>query len=270
MRCRHGLKMCVIFAFLFLCLSLGWAKEEQKTTSPKDSVAKMETSTKGEVVKSYPSASDTTDLFTKAMDDFHEVLAPLWHEAYPKKDFKAIREQAPLFQKKLFVLLRAPLPNNLEEEKLDSLFIKRQMLSFYVSQFGMAAADTVDSALASALEQMHGAYEELAKVFAVEIKELDSFHETLYFIWHDALPKKNYSAIKETVPVLKAEIDSLMKVSLPYGCTKNKEEFEKKRTALKDAVYQVALVCQKGTNQQIEEALNLMHEKFMELNMLLR
>jgi hypothetical protein len=270
MRCRHGLKMCVIFAFLFLCSSLGWAKEEQKTTSPKDSVAKTETSAKGEAGKSDSSASDTTDLFTKAMDDFHEVLVPLWHEAYPEKDFKAIREQAPLFSKKMFALLRAPLPNNLEKEKLDSLLAKRQMLSFYVSQLGMAAAEAEDSALASALEQMHWAYEELAKVFAVEIKELDSFHETLYFIWHDALPKKNYSAIKETVPVLKAEIDSLMKVSLPYGCQKDKEEFEKKRTALKDAVYQVALVCQKGTNKQIDDALTLMHEKFMELNLVLR
>jgi hypothetical protein len=270
MRSQHSLKICMIFVFLFLSLSLGWAKDEQKTTSPKDSVAKTETPPKGEVGKSNSSASDTLDLFTKAMNDFHEVLAPVWHETYPKKDFKSIREQAPLFQKKFFVLARAPLPNNLEKEKLDSLLAKRQMLSFYVSQFGMAAADAEDSALASTLEQMHGAYEELVGVFAVEIKELDSFHETLYFIWHDALPKKNYSAIKETVPVLKTEIDSLMKVSLPYGCQKDKEEFEKKRTALKDAVYQVALVCQKGTNQQIEEALDLMHERFMELNMLLR
>lgn len=118
MRSYHSLKLYMIFVFLFLSLSLCWAKEEQKTTSPKDSVAKMETSAKGEVGKSDSSASDTTDLFTKAMDDFHEVLVPLWHEAYPKKDFKAIREQAPLFQKKLLVLLRAPLPNNLEKRNL--------------------------------------------------------------------------------------------------------------------------------------------------------
>lgn len=266
----RSLKLGAVVAFLFLRLSLCGAKEEPKTTWLKGGVATTEKPVRDTSEKSASTVSDTTDLFMKAMDDFHETMAPLWHEAYPKKDFKSIREQAPQFQKKLYVLLRSPLPTNLEKEKLDSLIAKRQWLSFYVSQLGLAAADTVDSVLASALEQLHWAYEEMEKVFAVEIKELDRFHQTLYFLWHEALPKKDYKSIKKTVIVLKAEMDSLMKVPLSYGCREKKEEFEKRKSALKEAVYQLALVCEKGTNQKIEEAMNLMHERFMELNRLLR
>ena len=269
MQSHHNLKLSLIFVFLFLGINFCSAKTDQKT-APKDSVAKTETSVKAKAEKSDTLAKDTTDQFTNAMDDFHSILAPLWHEAYPQKDFKTIREKAPLFSNKLFVLLRAPLPTNLEREKLDSLMSKRQNLSFYVSHFGQVAADAEDSILALALEQMHEAYEELDKVFAIEIKELDSFHETLYFLWHDALPNKNYDAIKQTVPVLKTDVDTLMKVPLPYGCQKKKEEYDKKKTALKDAVYQLNTICQMGTNQKIDEALTLVHEKFMELNMFLR
>jgi hypothetical protein len=269
MQSHHNMKLSLIFAFLFLSMNFCSAKTDQKT-APKDSVAKTETTVKIEKEEIDVSVKDTTDQFTKAMDDFHSILAPVWHEAYPNKDFKTIREKAPLFSNKLFVLFRAPLPTNLEKEKLDSLMSKKQNLSFYVSQLGQAAADTVDSILGLALEQMHKAYEELDKVFAVEIKELDSFHETLYFLWHDALPNKNYDAIKQTVPVLKTDVDTLMKVPLPYGCQQKKEEYDKKKTALKNAVYQLSTICQKGTNQKIDEALTLVHEKFMELNMFLR
>jgi hypothetical protein len=270
MRFHHTLRLFMAVVFILVGINLLPAKAQEKVVAPKDSAAKAETSTPVAVEKSDSLAPDTTDQLAKALDDFHQILAPLWHEAYPKKDFKSIREKAPLFQEKLFVLLRVKPPTNLEKEKLESYLKNRQDLAFYVSQVNVAAEDTVDTTLASAFEQMHKAYEELVKVFTVEIEALDSFHETLYYIWHKALPAKDYDAIKKTVPVLKAQVDSVMNASLPYACKEMKEEFEKKKTALKDAVYQLALVCQKGTNQQIEEGLNLMHEKFMELNSVLK
>lgn len=270
MRSYFSLKLFAVFILLFLGLSFCLAKGEEKTASPKDSAAKIETPPKAGVEKTDSLAKDTTNLVALALDDFHQILAPLWHEAFPKKDFKSIREQAPLLQEKLLAIVRLKPPVDLPKEKLQSYLTQRQELAFYVSQVTLAAADTVDSALASAFEQMHKSYEELAKVFTVEIKELDSFHETLYFIWHKALPDSDYQAIKKTIPELKAKVDSLMKVSVPYGCKVKKEEFEKGKAALKDAVYQVADACEKGTNQKIDEALNLMHERFMELNSVLK
>ena len=264
MQCCHSLKLSAIFVFLFVGLSFLITKADEKTTSSEDSLTKTE-----ETLSSVP---DTTDSLQTALEDFHQILAPLWHQTFPEEDFKTIREKTPLLQEKLMILLKTKLPTYLEEdeEKLQSYLSKRQELAFYVSQVALAAADTVDSSLASAFEQMHWAYEELEKVFAVPIKELDSFHETLYFLWHKALPEEDYDAIKKTVPVLKAEVDSLMKVKLPYGCKVKKDEFEKRKSALKEAVHQLAGVCEKGSDERIEEAVTLVHERFAELNRLLR
>jgi hypothetical protein len=264
MRSYCSLKLSLVLALFFIGFCFLVARADEKSISAKDNPA--------ETKETVSSAADTTDPLKMALEEFHQVMAPLWHQAFPKKDFKTVREKAPLLQEKLMNLLRLKNPAYLEkdEEKLDSFLSKRQELAFQVSQVNLAAKDTVDSTLASNFEKMHWAYEELEKVFAVPIKELDKFHETLYYLWHKALPGKDYDAIKETIPVLKAEVDSLTKAPLPYGCAKKKDEFEKKKSALKDAVYQLAESSQKGGPEDIDKSLVAVHEKFVELNLFLR
>jgi hypothetical protein len=265
MRSYRWLTFWLIFVFVFIGFGLPAARAEDETSPAEETSVEKE--------QTVSTAPDTTDFLRMAMDDFHDVMAPLWHEAFPKEDFKTIRDKAPVLKEKLMTLLKVKLPTYLDqdEEKLEAFLGKRQELTFSVSQVALAAADTVDSALASAFERMHWAYEGLEKVFAVPIKELDSFHETLYFLWHKALPEGDYDTIRKTAPVLKAEADSLMKAPLPYGCAKKKDEFEKRKTALKDAVHQLARVCEDETDEEkIDQAVSLVHDKFVEINQFLR
>lgn len=276
MRFNPHLKLNAIFAFLLVGLiigsfgSTGRALAQKVIIVPKDSAAKAETPVSVVPAKADATAPDTTDQLTRAMNGFHSILYPLWHEAYPQKDFKAIREQAPAIRQKLMALIVIPAPDNMAEAQRESLFTKRQELAFYVDQYEKAAADSSDSVVAASFETMHWGFEELEKVFILEIKQLDSFHETLYSLWHKTLPAKDYKAVKSNVPVLKAEMDSLMAYKLPGICQGIKEDFEAKRTALKDAVYQLADICQKGTNKQIDEAVTLLHEKYMDLSSVLQ
>ncbi len=259
MRCSRSFKFSLILISLFVALSFLLAvADEESTPAERD--------------ESVSAAPDTANLLRVAMDDFHEVLRPLWHESYAEEDFKTIREKAPLLQQKILALIRIPAPADLSqnEEKLHTFLAKRQELAFNVMELNRAAKDGPDSTLASAFESMHWTYEELEKFFAVQIKELDQFHETLYFLWHRALPERNYEAIKKTAPVFKAEIDSLMKVPVPTGCNIKGEEFEKRKAALKDAVYGLADTCEKGSEDEIDKSLRAVHDRFAELNMLLR
>ena len=255
----RSLKLSLILIFLFAGLSSLSAIADETTGSAQESDTLVV-------------APDTADLLRTAMEDFRAVLAPLWHESYPEEDFKTIREKAPVLQQKIMALIRVPAPAELsqDEEKLHTFLAKRQELAFYVMEFNRAAKDGPDSTLTSAFETMHWGYEELEKFFAVQIEELDQFHETLYFLWHRALPARDYETIKKTAPVIKAEVDSLMKVPVPSGCAIEKEEFEKRKAALKDAVYGFAQVCEKGTEDDIDAALKALHDKYAELNMLLR
>lgn len=264
MRCSRSLKFSLTLISLFVALSFLSAKADEKTGSATES--------SGERDDSVSSAPDTADLLRMAMDDFHEVLKPLWHESYAEKDFKTIREKAEVLQQKILALIRIPAPADLSgnEEKLHTFLSKRQELAFNVMEVNRAAKDGPDSTLASAFESMHWTYEELEKFFAVQIEELDQFHETLYFLWHRALPARDYEAIRKTAPVLKAEIDSLMKVPVPPGCNIKGEEFEKRKAALKDAVYGFAETCEKGSEDDIDAALKAVYGRFEELNSLLR
>jgi hypothetical protein len=38
------------------------------------------------------------------LDGIHEIMRPLWHDAFPARDFDAIREMAPQFEEKLVAL----------------------------------------------------------------------------------------------------------------------------------------------------------------------
>jgi hypothetical protein len=259
MRCSPSFKVSLILVFLFVGLSFMLAKADEESTP-------------AQTDQSVSAAPDTADLLRKAMDDFHEVLMPLWHESFAEEDFKTIREKAPLLQEKIMTLIRVPAPAELsqDEEKLREFLSKRQELAFNVMQVNLEAKDGPDSSLTTAFEKMHWSYEELEKFFAVQIKELDQFHETLYFLWHRALPERNYEAIKETAPVFKTEADSLMKIPLPSACKVKGEDFEKSKAALRDAVYALATSCEKGTEDDIDKSLRAVHDRFAELNSLLR
>lgn len=47
------------------------------------------------------------------------------------------------------------------------------------------------------------------------VPELDTLHESIYILWHDAYPKKNYELIKETLPRLDISVSKLAKSALP-------------------------------------------------------
>lgn len=214
----------------------------------------------------------TVNPIKQAMEDFREVMTPLWEESYSQKDYQAIREKAPELREKIMALVMLRPTPDLEQdrEKLNDFLRERQNLTIFVSQVEKAAKDGPDSTLASAFESVHWAYQELEKVFAERIKELENFHETLYFLWQRALPERDYDTIKQTTPVLVTEVDTLMKITLPQNFKVDREEFDKGRTALKDAVYQFADVCQTGSEDQIDSALKTVYDKYTELDELLK
>ncbi len=256
MRPAPDFKLLIVFLAVFLALICPLTAGAEERNSPADSAA---------------SDSGSVEPLRAALDDFHQVMAPLWHDSFSEQDFKAIRKKAPLLNEKLMVLLRVQPPAGLQqdEEKLRDFLGKRQELAFEVTQVNLAAKDGPDSTLASAFEKMHWAYEEVDRVLAEPIKALDSLHETLYFLWHKALPERDYKVIKETAPALKADADSLMKAPIPQRCMEKKDEFEKRRTALKDAIYEFAAKCESGSEEEIDSALKAVHERFAEFSSLL-
>jgi len=197
--------------------------------------------------------------------EFHDVVYSVWHSAYPDKDYQAIRDAVPAFKEKMEVVNKAELPGFFREKKED-FEKKREALSMAVLDLEEKAKGIDNEALLKATENLHTAYEQLVRVLAPRVRELENFHLVLYPLWHEALPNKNFKAIIAAAPALQEKVDTLMKVELPAKSKNIAPQFIEKRKALKTSVDELVKACNKKDNKKIEEKLDKMHTAYQELD----
>ncbi|MCX6826463.1 MAG: hypothetical protein NTV06_04225 [candidate division Zixibacteria bacterium] len=95
---------------------------------------------------------------------------------------------------------------------------------------------------------------------------IESFHLVLYPLWHDALTKSDYEAIKAAIPTLEIKMDSLMKATLPEWLKNKDSLFFERRLALKKGVDELSNVCTDNKETEIKAKLVLVHEQFRALD----
>jgi len=201
----------------------------------------------------------------EGLKEFHEVLHPVWHMAYPDEDYQAIKEAVPDFKENMEIIQKAELPGFFREKKED-FEKKREALAKAVLDLEEKSKGNDNEALLKATENLHTAYAQLAWVFAPRVKELENFHLVLYPLWHEALPNKDFKAIIASVPALQEKMDALMKVELPEKLKESLPRFVKKRKELKTSVDELVKACNKKDNKKIKEKLDKMHTAYMKLD----
>jgi hypothetical protein len=201
----------------------------------------------------------------EGLREFHDVVYPVWHAAYPEKDYQAIKESVPEFKERMEVIQKAELPGFFREKE-EEFKKKREALANAVLDLEKKARGDNNEELLKATENLHTAYEQLVRVFAPRVKELENFHLVLYPIWHEALPEKNYDAIIASVPQFQEKMDLLMKAELSEKFKGISKEFTEKRTALKKSLDELTKACNKKDKKGIEEKLDKMHTAYMDLD----
>lgn len=92
---------------------------------------------------------------------FHELLHPVWHEQYPKKEWTKIRSQAAeLVSRKdaiMKVRLRTKADNRAAVEE------RRQAFGAAVDDFARAAKSGSDDELSRAVAEMHDRFEQFTE-----------------------------------------------------------------------------------------------------------
>jgi hypothetical protein len=201
----------------------------------------------------------------EGLKEFHDVLHPVWHAAYPEKDYQAINESVPEFNERMKVIEKAELPGFFREKEED-FKKKREALANAVLDLEKSARGDNNQELLKATENLHTAYEQLVRVFAPRVKELENFHLVLYPLWHEAFPEKDYDAMMASVPKFQEKMDLLMKVELSDKFKGISKEFTEKRMALKKSLDEFAKACNKKDKKGIEDKLDKMHTAFMDLD----
>jgi hypothetical protein len=149
-----------------------------------------------------------------ALRDFHEVIYPLWHNAWPNQDFALMKELLPQVREHVAEVRKAELPGILRE--------KQEVWSEGVEQLGATlaayerAAEADDhQALLDAVEQIHSDFESLVRLIRPPMRELDAYHVVLYRIYHYYTPRKQVAELQQAAGELQTACVALAQAPAP-------------------------------------------------------
>jgi len=150
----------------------------------------------------------------KALTEFHEVIFPLWHEAWPNKNYKMMRDLLPQVKDHFARIAAAELPGILRERQ-QAWDQGVAGLKEVVSRYEATAAAGPDQALADAVETLHERYEALVRLIRPVMKELDAFHVVLYRVYHHELPGKAFDKVAISAGEMSARCAELTVAPVP-------------------------------------------------------
>lgn len=193
---------------------------------------------------------------------FHEVMYPIWHTAYPEKDFAALRnfnEEVSALAQKIY---DAKLPGILRDKEAKW---QKGIADFKnsIEAYSKACSGEDDQLLLDATEEMHTKYEMLVRTIRPVAKEVDAFHKVLYVIYHKFLPDKKYDKIKEVGEELKLKSEAMLNAKLSKRLEVKTEAYQEAVKNLIESVYKLNDVLKTDDSKAIDDAVESMHAKYV-------
>ncbi len=143
------------------------------------------------------------------LSDFHDIIYPMWHDAYPAKDYSALKGFVPKIKSNIESINKVKLPGILREKETAW---KNQLIELNNSaQYYYAAASSDNNNdLLTAAEKIHASYEKMVRALRPALKEIDDFHQTLYIIYHKLLPDSKYDEISGLTGTLTTKAEAIV------------------------------------------------------------
>ncbi len=199
-----------------------------------------------------------------ALEEFHEIIYPIWHTAYPSKDIAALKGFVAEINKLAAPVYAVKLPGILRDKqaKWDAGLAEFRKS---VDAYNAAAKGTDDQALLDAAEVLHARYEGLVRAIRPVLKEVDAYHQTLYVVFHKLLPEKKWADIKTAAAELAIKADAVAGATLSKRLESRAEAYKTAAADLKQATAGLVAACDKGRADAIEAAVNAVHAKYQAL-----
>jgi hypothetical protein len=199
-----------------------------------------------------------------AFDAMHEVIMPLWHDAWPNKDVKAMAAMLPDIERHLAAVSKAELPPLLRDKEA-AWFAGVTDLRATVAAYKAAVTAGDDAALLKAAERLHSQYEGLAKIIRPVLKEMEDFHATLYVLYHYQMAPFQLPKAAASIQALQEKMDALNKAALPDRLKARAEAFNAQRARLARSLDDVAALLDAKDEAKIKAAIELMHAQYESL-----
>jgi|WetSurSiteA1Bulk_404760.scaffolds.fasta_scaffold00300_10 hypothetical protein len=212
---------------------------------------------------------DSTEITSRVpeLTDFHDIIYPMWHNAYPAKDIKTLREYVPQIKVSMEAINNAVLPGILKDKEADW---KGQLKEFNTAaeNYYKAAEGNDDEAMLVAAEKLHFQYEMMIRVIRPVLKEIDDYHQTLYIIYHKLYPDKQYDEIAKMMDNLVEKAGAIAQYppdKLKKRLGENFAKFEPASKELYDATVALKYALNGTDPLKKDEAVQHMHTMYQNL-----
>lgn len=200
---------------------------------------------------------EETNTKIQELADFHEIIYPIWHTAYPAKDYDALRSYVDEVNEKAEKIYNVKLPGILREKE-EKWKKGVEELKYAVEKYNEAASSGDDESLLNAAEELHSKYENLVRIIRPVIKEIDEFHKILYVIYHKYYPDKKYEEIRKQCDALRETSSKLLSAKLPKRLESQKEKFDELTNNLIKSIDELC----KAKDKDMDKAVEKMHSNY--------
>jgi len=198
------------------------------------------------------------------LSDIHEVMYPLWHDAFPAQDFEMIRELVPQFAEPLAALDAVELPGILQDKQEGWDEGKVALMAAFEGLSGAAEAGNEEEMLGYS-ETFHMAYEGLVRLVRPPAPEVDAFHQLLYGVYHHYGPGYDLEKIQTAATDMVAAIPPLQSLELPERFADRQDQYQSAVTALSGAVDDLVAQLENPNRDDVQAAINGVHDAYAEI-----
>ncbi len=198
-----------------------------------------------------------------ALTEMHDLVYPLWHTAFPEKDYDMIHELAHQFYPGMAVLDTVKLPGILREKQAawDEGLAK---LKESFAALETAAHDHDEAGMLEHTETFHMDYERLVRVIRPLVPELEAFHQEMYKLYHYYMPAYDLDSIRETVAAMEERLVALGEAELSSRLTDKQGEFDEAVAALAAQVVALAEELNDPSKRAVTAAIEMVHTAYVD------
>ena len=193
--------------------------------------------------------------------ELHEVVYPLWHSAYPEKDYALIKELLPQAESLTAELDAAKLPGILRD-KQRAWNQGKEFLKSALNKLKQAAETDDEEEMLKQLEDFHTGFERLVRTIYPMVSELESFHQELYKLYHYHAPDYNLEEIRVDVEAMQEKLPPLKQVQLPNRLSERQSDFDNAVQELENAVNELAEAVKTENKETILELVEKVHTAY--------
>jgi hypothetical protein len=200
--------------------------------------------------------------------EYHEVIYPMWHTAYPNKDYAMLKELLPRITEGAQKIYNSKLTGILRDKK-NEWEKGIEKLRHSVKKYEDACKANDNKELLSSAEILHTNFEMLVRIIKPITKEVDEFHKVLYMIYHHYQPEKNTAKMKEAIDELNLRAEELKNCVLPKWASAKKDEFIEAAEKLYNSTLELKkFKDNKADEEQIDRGIEKVHSNYQKLEAL--